>query len=104
MSTVWVLQEGRNDYVSAESFGEVRFITVGDLRSMDGQQNSEVMADIRKFLSSYIQTTDYIIPAGNPMLAALLCMSLSPGDHKFLKWDGRRAAYVPFVLNQKTVR
>lgn len=104
MSIVWVLQEGNNNYAPAQEFGEVRFITTGDLRSMDGQQNSAVYADIRKFLAQYAQGLDYIIPAGNPMLASLLSMSLASGNHKFLKWDGRIASYIPFILNAKTVR
>jgi hypothetical protein len=102
--TVWVIQEGNNDYSSAEQFGEVRFITKGDLRVMDGQQNSGVMADIRRFLSDYLQGVDYIIPVGNPMITVLVAMAIGSGDHRFLKWDGRKVAYLPYTLNQKLVR
>ena len=100
---IWVVQEGNNDYSSAESFGEVRFITTGDLRSMNGKQNSDVYADIRKFASEYLLGTDYIVPVGNPMVISLVVMSLFPGNHKFLKWDGRRATYIPFILNRNMV-
>lgn len=101
---VWVIQEGRNDYAPAESFGEVNFVTRGDLRSMDGQQNSEVAADIRRFLSNYVAGVDYIVPAGNPMVVALVSMALAPTDHLFLKWDGMRVTYVPYTLNAKMVK
>jgi hypothetical protein len=97
---VWVVQEGKNDYAFAEEFGEVEFVTKGDLRSMRGEQNKEVEADIRSFKSNYIAGKDYIIPVGNPMVVAMLTMSLGGGDHKFLKWDGRRAAYIPFTISK----
>ncbi len=94
----WVTQEGNNDYSPAEEFGEVRFITRGDLRSMQGQQNEAVCQDIRKFLTEYIPGKDSIILAGNPMVGALVILSLRGPVHQLLKWDGRRAAYVPFQL------
>lgn len=106
-SKVWVVQEGNNDYAPAEEFGEVRFITHADLRAMAGsKQNLHVEADIRKFKAEYIPGTDYIIPSGNPMVVALVTMSLaslSKGPQKFLKWDGRRTGYIPFTLNPKDV-
>lgn len=103
-SKVWVIQEGKNDYYAAESFGEVNFITRGDLRKIEGQQNQEVRADIREFLSNYVSGIDYIVPAGNPMLVALVTMALGKGDHRFLKWDGMSGCYIPYVLNQNMVR
>ncbi len=103
-SRVWVVQEGNNDYAPAEEFGEVRFITHADLRAMaDSKQNLHVEADIRKFKAEYIPGTDYIIPTGNPMVVALVTMALPRAEHKFLKWDGRRAGYIPFTLNPKEV-
>lgn len=97
---VWVVQEGRNDYAPAEKYGEVRFVTTGDYRSIrDSQQNAEVINDVRRFKSHYIQGVDYLIPAGNPMLTAMVMMSLPKGEHKFLKWDGRRASYILFNIS-----
>jgi hypothetical protein len=102
---VWVVQEGRNDYHSAEEFGEVRFVTTGDYRPMrESRQNVEVVTDIRKFKSQYIPGVDYVIPVGNPMVVALVTMVMGNGDHKFLKWDGRKAAYIPFTLNPQMVK
>lgn len=101
---VWVVQEGNNDYAPAEDFGEVRFITSSDLRSVPGsKQNQHVASDIRKFKADYLAGVDYIVPVGNPMVIALTVMALQPGNHNFLKWDGRRATYVPFVLNSNEV-
>ncbi len=101
---VWVAQEGNNNYAPAEQFGEVRFITKGDLRSMTTcQQNSDVAHDIRKFYSEYIVGHDFIVPGGNPMVTILLSMGLNAGNHKFLKWDGRRAVYIPFTLNSDNI-
>jgi len=100
VNVVWVVQEGNNDYSPAEHFGEVHFITAGELMPMkNSRQNGVVSNDIRAFKSLYVQDSDYIIPTGNPMTVALAIMSLGAGDHKFLKWDGRRHAYVPHTLN-----
>jgi hypothetical protein len=101
MSTrVFVIQEGSNDYSPAEKYGEIHFITKSDLRNIEGcQQNEVLFADLRKFWSEYIPGEDFIVPVGNPALIALVGMSLPPGVHKFLKWDGRRAEYIPFHLN-----
>lgn len=97
---VWVIQEGRNDYSAAEEFGDVHFITKADLSKVkNSSQNAEVEQDFRKFNSQYVAGTDYIIPAGNPVVVAIYLISLSGKHHKFLKWDGRRAVYVPFEIS-----
>lgn len=101
---IWVVQEGNNDYSSAEEYGEVQFITKSDLRNTPGsEQTMNVYADIRKFKTQYIPGIDYIIPVGNPMIVVLVSMVLGFGNHKFLKWDGRRVTYVPFTLDSKKV-
>lgn len=105
INKVFVIQEGNNDYSPAEEFGEVHFITTGDLRNIEGsKQNSQVMTDLWRFKASYITGKDYIVPVGNPVLIALVAMILGPGSHKFLKWDGRRAAYIPFTLNREMIK
>lgn len=106
VTRVWVVQEGKNDYSSAEDeYGVVHFITESELRNIpNSQQNIGVISDIRKFRSEYIPGRDYIIPAGNPMVVALVTMSLGPGSHNFLKWDGRRAAYIPFKLSMEMLK
>lgn len=96
---VWVIQEGRNDYSSAEEFGEVRFITESDLMMIEGRRNKEVRQDYKNFVAQYVAGIDYILPAGNPMLVATFMLSLPRVTHKLLKWDGRRAIYFPFEIN-----
>lgn len=101
-AVVWVVQEGNNNYSPAEMFGEVRFVTKGDMRQMRNcQQNEEVSTDLRRFKAEYIPGVDLIIPSGNPMVVANLTMNLPVGDHKFLKWDGRISAYLPFTLTKE---
>ncbi len=98
-SKVWVVQEGRNDYSSAEEYGDVQFITRSDLSKVeDSQQNIDLFFDIRRFLRDYVPGTDYVLPAGNPMVVALVTLSLEKGKHNLLKWDGRRAIYIPYEL------
>lgn len=104
MNKVWVVQEGNNDYSPAEQFGEVNFITSSDLRVTPGSRQSiAVLQDLRRFLAQYVPGVDYVVPVGNPMVIALVCLSLPRGSHRFLKWDRRRAGYVPFTLNSNDV-
>ena len=102
MNTVWVVQEGKNDYASAEEFGQITFITKSDMVKYEGsRQNAMVNQDIRSFMSKYIPGMDYIIPSGNPAIVATVLLSIGRWphcQHKILKWDGRRALYVPFII------
>ena len=99
-SKVWVVQEGQNNYDAAEDFGEVNFITDNDISKIVGcAQNIYLGLDIKRFLSEYTAGIDYIIPAGNPMVIALITMSLPTGNHQFLKWDGRRSVYIPYNIS-----
>lgn len=101
---VWVIQENNNDYSAAETHGEIDFITSSELRQYNCDSNGHISNDIRIFLTKYIPGVDYIIPAGNPMNTALVVMSLPQGmRHNFLKWDGRRATYIPFTLTSDMV-
>ena len=97
---VWVIQEGKNDYSSAENFGTVEFITDSDITAFKvSNLNKQSDFDIRKFLSKYIPDVDYIIPSGNPMLVAKVIMSLPAGSHTLLKWDGRKGLYIPHNIS-----
>lgn len=97
---VWVTQECNNDYSAAEKYGEVRFITRSELRPFsDSKQTGNVFRDILKFKSQYVPSVDYIVLSGNPMINAVLCMSLDGKNHNFLKWNNRSVGYTPFVLN-----
>lgn len=96
---VWVVQEGLNDYQPAEQFGEVNFITDQEYSSIPHSKVNEVVhADIKKFLSLYVPGIDFIVPAGNPMVVSRVILALPNTDHRFLKWDGRKGIYVPYLL------
>lgn len=103
---VWVIQEGNNDYAPAEKYGEVRFITRADLRSVAASSvNEQAVADVAKFLEEYRPETDYIVPVGNPMMiiyVSMLVHKMSP-EHRYLKWDGRQADYVVFKITDEGV-
>lgn len=101
---VWVIQEGQNDYSPAEDYGVVQFVTTSDMRSTSGSsQSAYAIRDIKSFKEKYKPGIDYIVPVGNPIVVSLIVMSLPDGNHNFLKWDGRRANYVPFSLNRDMV-
>lgn len=103
---VWVIQEGNNDYATAEKFGEVHFITRADLRSVAASSvNEQAVADVAKFLEEYRPEIDYIVPVGNPMMiiyVAMLVHKASP-EHRYLKWDGRQADYIVFKITDDGV-
>ena len=105
-AVVWVIQEGNNDYAPAEKYGEVRFITRADLRSIPSSSvNEQAVADVAKFLEEYQPEIDYIVPVGNPMLiiyVSILVHKATP-EHRYLKWDGRQADYVMFKINDEGV-
>lgn len=97
---VWVVQENNNDYSPAELFGTVKFITRNEYRSVENsQQNEQVISDVRNFVSSYVPGHDYIVPVGNPIVIALVVLSLGSQSHTFLKWDRRRGVYVPHTIS-----
>lgn len=103
---VWVVQEGNNDYAPAEKYGEVRFITRADLRSVAASSvNEQAVADVAKFLEEYRPEIDYIVPVGNPMMiiyVSMLVHKMSP-EHRYLKWDGRQADYIVFKITDEGV-
>lgn len=103
---VWVTQEGNNDYAPAEKFGEVRFITHADLRSIASSAvNAQAVKDVTEFVKQYDPLIDYIVPVGNPMMIIYVAMLVSKKSpiNKFLKWDGRQQDYFVFTMTEEGV-
>lgn len=106
--TVWVTQQGMNDYSPAEEFGEVEFITDRDWVKMEGAKvNNWICQDVKKFATMYVAGVDYIITAGNPIVSALVISFIVSQNplvlHNYLKWDGRRGIYIPHQIGPLTV-
>lgn len=101
-ATVWVVQEGRNDYTPAEKYGTVRFITDCDIGPIHNSKwNSLCKRDIADFASRYIPGKDYVVLTGNPVVCAHVVRSLPRGTNKFLKWDSRSSMYYLFTEEMK---
>lgn len=99
---VWVIQEGNNDYAPAEKYGEVRFVTRADLRSIPSSSvNEQAIIDIKDFVAQYDPEIDYIVPVGNPMMTIFVAtlVAQKADIHNYLKWDGRQADYVVFKMS-----
>ena len=110
---IFVLQENNYDFTPAEKFGEVRFITRANLRSIPtSQQNAIVENDIDSFFVDYEAGHDFIITTGDPMMTYKLAYMLGKSDeqtgctsdvHQLLKWDGRRGEYIIFKFQNGRV-
>lgn len=100
---VWVVQDNGNDYSAAEDFGDVRFITTSDWTPLlFSSANSDFLRDIKKWKIDYVPGHDFILPAGNPVAYMMVAFNLDQdGKHNILKWDGRRGAYMPYILTNK---
>lgn len=101
---VWVIQEGNNDYAPAEKYGEVRFITRADLRSIpESSVNEQAIQDTKAFVEEYDPQIDYIVPVGNPMMIIYVAVLVAEkaDTHRYLKWDGRQADYVVFKMSNQ---
>lgn len=96
---VFVIQEGPHNYLPAEKFGEVEFITGLELSPIkNSKKNESVYSDITKSLSKYRPGTDYILPSGNPATVAMVFLTmgkLHPNQvHLLLRWDSMSNGYV----------
>lgn len=101
---VWVTQEmSKFNYLDAENYGEVRFLTARDYSSMVGSlSNDALLKDIRDRLSEFNPETDYLVPTGSPLVVmvvmSIVARKYSTNRFKVLKWDNRHMKYIPTVM------
>lgn len=105
-STVYVTQETRHDFTSAESFGAIEFLTNDDLNNVKNSiHNDHLISDIRHKLRKFDENNDWIVITGSPYVSALVFMLL--GHMKVrrvnvLRWDNRDFKYIPMYLELRT--
>lgn len=99
---VYVTQETDYDFLPAEKFGEVTFITNDDLNNTKGSlHNDKVFAQIRESIKRFDPDHDFIVIAGSPYIAAVVFTLLGRRGIRHatvLRWSNRDRIYVPLFL------
>jgi len=102
MAKVWVTQESNHDFLAAEQFGEVVFITRDDLNNTRGSLHNKALVQVlRSQLSKFIAHEDFLVIAGSPYVAAAVFAILGQmGVRKLriLRWLNRDRVYVPLEI------
>lgn len=99
---VFVTQEGPHDYMPAQRFGDVVFMSHDEISPFaESRRNAEIVEQLRLSMVDYIPGYDYILPSGSPVTIAHVFMlaSRSGDSHRVLKWDNRAHAYNEFSVN-----
>jgi hypothetical protein len=105
MSKVYVTQETNHDFIPAEKFGEVVFMTVSkrdDFWNIRNSGNNErLLAHLAECLKDFDPENDYIVITGSPYVTAAICLILGNWrvqGVRFLRWDHMDRSYVPLYI------
>ncbi len=102
-SRVFITQENPNlNYLPAEEFGELVFVTRDDLSPVKNSLNNEhVRATISRVLADFNPHFDYVCVSGSPSVTAL-CFMILARKHtqvRVLRWSNRDGKYSVIHLN-----
>ena len=99
MPKVYVVQENpRLNYVDAENYGEVIFLTAKDYSPMKNSLiNTQVLVDISRGMEYFDPDVDFLLLTGSPILLgyAFHRAMIKRGYIHILQWDGYRQSYIP---------
>lgn len=99
MAKVYVVQENpRLNYVDADNYGEVIFLTTKDYSPMKNSLiNTQVLMDIAGGLKDFDPDVDFLLLTGSPILLgyAFHRAMVKKGYAHILQWDGYRQSYLP---------
>lgn len=102
MSKVYVTQEARFNFVDAEQYGELVFMTHDDLWGIkDSAHNEQVMCDLARHVREFDIENDWLIVAGSPYVAAAVFLQLGNKgvrEVRVLRWDRISAKYQPMFI------
>lgn len=102
---VFVTQENPNlNYLPAEEFGEVVFLTRQDFSPVKNSLNNEALVEeLRKKLKDFNPRSDYITISGSPVVAAAIFMIIREMTDtlNILRWSNRDHVYQPLVVTVK---
>lgn len=99
MAKVFVIQENpRLNYMDAENYGEVIFITTKNYSPMKNSLiNAQVLSDIATSMVNFDPDVDFLLLTGSPILIgyAFHLAMIKKGYVHILQWDGYRQSYLP---------
>ncbi len=100
--TVWVTQETNHDFIPAERYGEVQFLTKDDFNNVKSSLTNEaLMTELAHKLKRYDPEEDWLVIAGSPYVTAAVFLLLGNSHHRqvrILRWDNRDRDYRPLWL------
>lgn len=103
MGRVFVVQENpRLNYVDAERFGEVVFMTSKEFSPLKNSLiNVEIINGVQAFMKEFDPDKDFLLLTGGPMLLGYVFhLAISKkGYLTALQWDGIKQAYLPIQFN-----
>lgn len=101
--TVYVTQENPNlNYVPAEKWGEIKFLTKDDFNSVAGSlRNADLINELRAGVAKFDPENDFVVISGSPPVAAAVFMLLAKRTSKvkLLRWSNRDGVYYPMTLS-----
>ncbi len=104
---VYITQENPNlNYLPAEEFGEVIFLTRGDFSPIRNSLNNERLIDeVRTKLRKFDPAVDYVVMSGSPVVSGIVFMLLREitDTLNVLRWSNRDHFYQHLILSVKKV-
>lgn len=101
MAQVFITHESLNfNYLPAERFGDVKFLTRNDLPVIDSSPSKKVIVNqIRRTLESF-QDDDYLLPSGSPIITGIAMAILHErfDEIRVLKWSNNTRDYTPMTV------
>lgn len=106
--TVYVTQETEYDFLPAEAFGEIKFITSHDINNVRGSlHNEELIRRIRMRLHAFDPARDFVVITGSPYVAAVVFLILGNRgitEVNLLRWSNRDRVYIPLTVKLPPTR
>lgn len=100
---VFVTQENPSlNYLPAESFGEIVFLTREDFSAVKNSLNNlSLVSQLKTSLKSFDPKVDFITVSGSPIVSAAIFMLLGQTckEVTMLRWSNRDRVYQPVHIN-----
>ena len=106
MPKVWITQDNKKNYTPAHRYGEPEFITNLEYSSIQNStDNKEIHYHIKKAVSTYDPSNDYVLLSGDPIVISLVIHNMlnEYGVITVLKWSGQDKMYIPISLSDQGV-
>jgi hypothetical protein len=104
-SKVFITQENPNlNYLPAEAFGEIHFLTRSDFSPVKNSLNNEnLVAELRQKLKEYEPARDYLVISGSPVVSGVAFMLIRERTDmvNILRWSNRDQLYQHLTITIK---